>query len=136
MRMATPRPPAIKVNGHAALATVQIMSHKRRAAGAADVEIVLDWDNWSVSSDREQEALLDHELTHVELKTDNEGTVQRDDDDRPLLRIRKHDRQFGWFDAVTRRFGEASAEVRQCREMLDSQDFKQCYLFDLEEASK
>ena len=122
--------PALMSGGYPALATVQILGHKRRAAGDADIEITLDWENWSVSSNAEQMAILDHELTHIELKTDSNGRAKRDDGDRPLLKICKHDRQFGWFDVIAHRHGEASAEVRQCREMLDSSEFKQAYLFE------
>jgi hypothetical protein len=125
--------PALRVGGYPALTSVQIMTHKRRAAGAADIEITLDWDNWSVSSVAEQRALLDHDFTHIELQTDSNGNVKRHEDGRPLLRIRKHDQQFGWFDVVAFRHKEASTEVRECREMLDSVEFKQCYLFDCEE---
>jgi len=34
--------------------------------------------------------------------------------------MRKHDHQFGWFDAVAQRHGEASPEVRQARVLMES----------------
>ena len=32
---------------------------------------------------------------------------------RPKLKLKKHDRQFGWFDKIAERHGHASGEVRQ-----------------------
>jgi hypothetical protein len=39
---------------------------------------------------------------------------------RPKLLMRKHDHQFGWFDEVAQRHGEASPEVRQARVLMES----------------
>jgi hypothetical protein len=39
--------------------------------------------------------------------------------DRPKLAMRKHDHQFGWFDEVAQRHGEASPEVRQARVLME-----------------
>ena len=38
--------------------------------------------------------------------------MNRDDCERPKLKIRKHDHSHGWFDSVVRRHGEASPEWR------------------------
>jgi hypothetical protein len=46
--------------------------------------------------------------------------VVRDDLDRPKLRVRKHDHQFGWFDSIARRHGPASFEVQQYRKFNES----------------
>jgi hypothetical protein len=57
-------------------------------------------------SDAERLALLDHELTHVEVVYEV----------RPRkLRTRHHDRTYGWFDEVAQKHGEASQEVQQAR---------------------
>jgi hypothetical protein len=127
-----PTGPAIRVHGYAAVACIRILSYKDRVVRGFDAEITLDADHWEIASGAEQVAVIDHELTHLELVTNDVGVV-RDDAERPKLRCRKHDRHFGWFDIVARRHGEYSLEVRQAREMLDSRQFKQCYLFDLEE---
>jgi hypothetical protein len=129
-----PTGPAIRVGGYAALACIRILSYKDRIARNYDAELLVDSDHWDESSAEERGALLDHELTHLELVTDADGNVRRDDADRPKLRMRKHDRQFGWFDIVADRHHGDSVEVQQAREMLASPQFKQCYLFDLEEA--
>jgi len=123
--------PAITVAGYAATACIKIISYKDRVVRGHDAEITIDGNCWDVASEAERTAILDHELTHLELITDAAGSVKRDDAERPRLRMRKHDRHFGWFDVVAHRHGEASLEVRQARAMLDSQAFKQCYLFDV-----
>jgi hypothetical protein len=126
-----PTGPAIRVHGYAAAAFIRVLSYKDRVIRSFDAEMTLDADRWETSSDAEQTAIIDHELTHLELVTGDGGTVLRDDAERPKLRCRKHDRHFGWFDLVARRHGEDSLEVKQAREMLDSSTFKQCYLFDV-----
>ena len=64
-------------------------------------------------SQEEQKALLDHELEHFEVKRDKHGSFLYDDINRPLLSIRKHDRQHGSFDNIAKRHGTASGEVKQ-----------------------
>jgi len=123
---------AIMAGGYPALATVRIIPIKQRAAGFADAEIILDADNWEVSSERERRALIDHELHHLMLKVDEKGHAIRDDQGRPKFTMRKHDIQVGWFNLIANRHGEASVEVRQFREMMDSSEFKQCYFAGME----
>jgi hypothetical protein len=108
--------PSLKHQGYPANAIIKIIGLKDRTAGRKDAELLIDGDQWDLWSEDEQDALIDHELTHLELKTDAEGCVKRDDLDRPLLKIRKHDHQFGWFDCVARRHGEAAFEIRQWKE--------------------
>lgn len=104
---------AVKLHGYACKAVVRVLSLKDRTVGRGDVEIVIDGDNWDTWSEEERDALLDHELEHIELRVDNDGLVIRDDLERPKLRLRKHDHQFGWFDSIARRHGRASGEVAQ-----------------------
>lgn len=104
---------AVKLHGYTCKAVVRVLSLKDRTVGRGDVEVLIDGDNWPTWSDEEKDALLDHELEHVELRTDKDGVIIRDDLDRPKLRLRKHDHQFGWFDSIARRHGRASSEVQQ-----------------------
>ena len=97
-----------------------------------DAEIVLDGDRWDELSAEEQDAAIDHELTHLELVVDDSG-LRRDDLDRPNLRIRKHDHQFGWFDCVARRHGTASFEWRQYEQFTEV-SYKQLWLTGMEPA--
>jgi hypothetical protein len=91
-------PVPLRHHGYAALALVRICSLKDRVKGCSDAEIVLDGvkcDEWSTD---ELRAILDHELTHLDLCYDKKtGKLVRDDISRPKLKIRLHDRQFGWF---------------------------------------
>jgi hypothetical protein len=126
-----PTGPAVRVHGYAAAAFIRVLSYKDRVIRGFDAEMTLDADHWETASDAERIAVIDHELTHLELVTGDGGTVLRDNAERPKLRCRKHDRHFGWFDIVARRHGDHSLEVKQAREMLDSAQFTQCYLFDV-----
>lgn len=110
--------PAIKHGGYPAAAKVRIVSLKDRAKGNADVEIIIDEDEWETLSDARRNALIDHELEHVELvleetKDGSEAVVKRDDLGRPKLKMRLHDRHFGWFDVCAQRHGSDSVEALQ-----------------------
>lgn len=103
---------AVSHGGYAAYAKIRVIGLKDRAKGMGDAEIIIDGRRWDELSEETRDALIDHELEHLELKT-KLGTVQRDDLNRPILRLVKHDHQFGWFNAVVRRHGEHSIEWQQ-----------------------
>lgn len=120
---------AVKAHGYGALATVKITPVKDRVKGLADAEIVVDGDYCDTWTDTELQALLDHELTHLELVVDRKtGNICRDDHGRPKLAMRLHDRQMGWFDEVAQRWGDSAAEVQQCKQLLTDWEFCQLYL--------
>lgn len=127
-----PMGPAVSVNGYPCAGKIKVLSLKDRVATGCDAEMQLDSDVWDESSDEERAALVDHELTHLELRVDDKGNVKRDDIDRPKLRCRKHDAQHGWFFDVAQRHGEASFEVREARALLGSESWSQCFLPGLE----
>jgi hypothetical protein len=105
--------PALTHQGYPAQAVVKIIGLKERTDGRADAEICIDGENWPLLSEAEKNALIDHELEHLEPKYDKHGLLVRDDLDRPKLKIRKHDHQFGWFDSIVRRHGRAALEFMQ-----------------------
>lgn len=105
--------PALTHQGYPAQAVVKIIGLKERTDGRADAEICIDGENWPTLSDAQKDALIDHELEHLEPKYDKHGLLVRDDLNRPKLKIRKHDHQFGWFDAIVRRHGRAALEFLQ-----------------------
>lgn len=113
--------PAIKHQGYEAAGVAKITTLKDRAKGLGDAEIVVDGDRWPHWGEAKRRALLDHELQHLEL-VNIDGEDATDDLGRPLLKTRRHDHQFGWFDAVARRNGEASLEVEQARALMSSAD--------------
>jgi len=120
--------PALTSKGLQCLGKIRVLGLKDRVAGRGDAEMLLDGDQIDEWSDEELAAIIDHELTHLELQVADDGTVKRDDIDRPKLRIRPHDREYGWFDSVARRHPEHSVEVRQARQLLDEHDTRQLYL--------
>jgi hypothetical protein len=124
---AAPEACAVKQHGYRVAACIRINSYKLRVQGHGDAEITLDGDRWDEWSDDEKEAILDHELEHLDLKFDPDGLLLRDDLDRPRLKLRTHDHQFGWFDSIARRHGPASLEVQQARKFFD-EHFRQKWL--------
>lgn len=116
---------ALKHQGYNAAAVVRIINQKDRTMGRGDAEIVIEYDDWAGMDDDQRDALLDHELFHLRLAKDAEGGIKRDDLNRPLLKMRKHDHQFGWFVDVAVRHGRAAMEVRQAKRMFD--DYGQAY---------
>lgn len=106
--------------GYPALATVKKTSTRDRAAGLADAIIVVDRYAYSTMTGRQSDALLDHELYHLEPVLDETGTVAADAIGRPKLTMRLHDRQYGWFDKIAERHGDASIEVSQAKLLADT----------------
>lgn len=112
--------PALTHGGYKALAVVRKTNSKERAHGRGDAEIVMDRDHYEGMDPAERDALLDHELYHLVPKLDKKtGTYKRDEHGRPKFGMRKHDRQFGWFDAIAARHGKNSAEVQQANWIKD-----------------
>ncbi len=97
--------PAIKVNRVQAIGCIRITGLKERVADRGDAEMLLDGDALADTKPETLEAVIDHELTHLELVEDDKGHIKADGHGRPRLAIRNHDHQFGWFDSVARRHG-------------------------------
>lgn len=112
--------PVLKHQGYPAGAVVRIAPLRDRAMGCLDVSIIIDRANWLTLSAVQRDALIDHELTHLTRATDEDGFSLADSLDRPKLKMRAHDHQFGWFDEIAARHKEASCEVRQARRLLDA----------------
>jgi len=110
---------AITVRGRRALGQCKKISLKDRSVGRGDAEIVLDGDHWKEVGDAERKAILDHELTHIEVKEDERGHLV-DDLGRPVLKLRIHDVEFGWFNNVAARHGIHSCERIQAKQIIDA----------------
>jgi hypothetical protein len=110
---------AVKLHGYPCAAVVKITPYQQRVMGVADAIITIDAATWHGLSDAEREALIDHELHHLEVQRDKEGAVKSDDQGRPKLRMRLHDVQAGWFLDVVRRHKESSLEIKQARQVWD-----------------
>lgn len=110
-------PALTRTGGWPALAKVRIVSLRDRVSGGADAQILLDGDQWDSNSPDRQDAILDHELTHVELQRDDDGFVKSDDCGRPKLRIRLHDWELGGFDSIVERYGQDAVEAEAARRL-------------------
>jgi Putative phage metallopeptidase len=110
---------AIMHHGYPALGLCRIVSLKDRAKGMADVEIQLDHRAWTGMTKEQKAALLDHELNHVIIVRGDENEILTDDLNRPKVKMRKHDFQFGWFTAIADRHGMNSPEVTQAKILWD-----------------
>lgn len=110
---------AIIHQGYPVHGLTRIINLKDRTKGHGDAEIILDFDWWKEASVAQREALLDHELTHICVKTSRTGTVKTDDLGRPKLSILKHDVQVGWFMSVALRNGDDSLERIQAKKITD-----------------
>ena len=110
--------PAIKVRGCEAAGCIRITGLAERTMGIGDAVMTLDGERLDSWSSRRLQAVIDHELRHLVLsKSKKTGAVQRDDPDRPKLKIRMHDVEFGWFARTAELYGDDSYEVAQVREI-------------------
>ncbi len=127
-----PNAPALTYGGYPALGITRVVSHRDRVKGCADASIEMDGHWWEEASVEERKALVDHELCHLEVAyEDLEYQIPKQDlGGRPKLRIRKHDRQYGWFDEIAERWGTASQEHQQARQMVEAR-VRQVYQLDL-----
>ena len=114
-----PVAPALSSGGYPALGIARIVCDRHRALGYGDAEISLDGDWWIEATDEQRAALLDHELHHVAVQTDKAGNFKFDYLGRPVLRMRKHDQQMGWFNVIAMRHGPDSLERMQAKTILD-----------------
>lgn len=105
--------------GYPAAAVVRIIPLKDRSMDRGDAEIVIDAEGYEGMDDPQRDALLDHELYHLVLAKDKDMKVKLDDLGRPMLRMRKHDHQVGWFREIAVRHGRNSMECRQAKLIYD-----------------
>lgn len=108
-----PEPPMM-VRGHQALAKISITSDDDRLLGIADAKLVIDAVyGWDRQTEARRQAIIDHELTHLELVRDKDDQIKVDDHGRPKLKIRHHDWELTGFAEVCERHGEAAIEARE-----------------------
>ncbi len=116
--------PAVKLHGCAALAIVQAVSAKRRPHCELDAEITIDAGEWAQLSPQQQDALIDHEISHLRRKEHSEKKLAKmrkenpdspawktDNLGRPVLGTVPADMTPGdAFAAVIARHGHAAVE--------------------------
>ena len=111
---------ALRKNGCKALGIARKIPLKDRALGRGDAEIAIDGNWWDFATREEQRALLDHELHHFAIKLDKSKRPMFDDLGRPVITLRPHDFEFGWFKVIAERHGIASQERAQAKVMMDN----------------
>ncbi|MEM6750858.1 MAG: putative metallopeptidase [Planctomycetota bacterium] len=117
--------PAISVGGYQAAGCIRKTSLKERAYGNADAQMLLDGDRWNDWTESRQAALIDHEITHLEVQwevfpDDGEpGIPKRDDLNRPKLNLRLHNLVAGGFIETVKRYGRSSFDVQHFRDIFD-----------------
>lgn len=111
---------ALKLHGYPQSAIIKITPYVQRVLGVEDVVITVDGPNWERATEDEQIALLDHELTHLELCFDDAGNFNSDDAGRPKFRMRLHDFQVGGFVAIMDRHGLDAPETKVVREAVET----------------
>lgn len=104
---------ALTKGGMRCLGLTRKLPFKDRTMGRGDAEVCLDGDWWKEASEDEQAGLLDHELHHIVV------TGKRDNLGRPLIKLRKHDIEVGWFLAIAQRHGAVSQERIQAKRIVD-----------------
>ena len=109
---------SLRLGGYPCLGIARIIKYKDRVMGRGDVEVSIDGDWWAKATEAERRALLDHELHHFEIKMKGDR-ILKDDEGRPLVGMRKHDFDFGWFEIIAARHGLHSQEVQQARRMME-----------------
>jgi hypothetical protein len=98
--------PAIEARGQKALACIKVTNLKDRAAGLADAVLMIDGDDCGEWDDEKWDAIVDHELMHLDLQDST------DDLGRPKIKTRHHDYEVGGFWGVGERHKQASVEVQ------------------------
>ena len=114
------KPPALMHHGQPALGLASKFKLQDRVHGKPDCRVTIDADWWDTAPEEQRRGLLFHELYHFEPKMDDTGLVaELDDAHRPKVNLKKHDYQVGWFYAAARRFGGASQECIQFKQLVD-----------------
>lgn len=109
--------PAVMLRGRSCYAVVRIVNLRDRCKGMGDAEITIDAESWKDMDHAQRDALIDHELQHLQRARSSKGGLQFDDLGRPKLKMRLHDVEFGWFLCVAERHQDASIERQQATEL-------------------
>jgi len=95
--------PPLKRDGYPVLIKAKKTSLKDRAAGRADVELLIDAERWGELSHEEKLAAIDEALERFKVARDDQGHPKSDDLGRPRLTVRPFDVELGFVLAACRR---------------------------------
>ncbi len=110
--------PAIQVHGSPAAAKISRVPLKRRLFMPLDVVIEVDQSVWDELSDPQQQALFDHELSHVVVKKKRNDLIDFDADERPKLMLVPDDWVLSGFRDVVERWGADALEAQAISNLL------------------
>jgi len=107
------------VDGRLVLGKCKKASDLDRELAAFDFVILLNKDFWQDArvTERQREALLDHELSHAAVKHDKDGEPVVDEKDRQVFRVRKHDLEE--FAGVVERHGLYKRDLERFAASID-----------------
>lgn len=123
--------PALTLAGCTVAAKIKLCSARDRVLTGSDVILETAADIWGVLNERQQEALLAHELEHLVLRMDKDGKTPLRDQftGRVKLNMRPDDYLLTGFYDVAKEYGRDSMEVGRLAYMLHNSGIKQ-YVFD------
>lgn len=117
--------PCLKLHGYGAAAIVKITPLKQRVMGIADATITIDRIVWNGLNSNQRDALIDHEIEHLELvkkevsdelSGETREIVATDDHGRPKLKIRLHDWNLQGFQSIAERHKANALEIVALKE--------------------
>lgn len=103
--------PSLKLHGYPAAGIVGVIDPKSRVLGLGDALIRIATEVWTRLDHKSQEALLDHELRHLDVQFDDDGKVKTDYAGRPVLGMRHHDWHLSGFAETVRLYGAAALDA-------------------------
>jgi len=96
-------------DGQVVLGMCRKASDLDRELHGHDFVILLNREYWPSFTAEQQTAIIDHELSHADVKKGDDGQVQRDDSGRIVYRTRRHDLEE--FRGVVERHGLYRADL-------------------------
>lgn len=118
-----PTGPAITKGGNPVAAQIRKTIAKQRLhmVEKRDALIEIDADQWAVMEDDHRLALLDHELTHIEIRRDENLAPVITDDLRPALKLKPDDFALTGFFEVIKRHRRAALEYQSVKSVVFDQ---------------
>lgn len=111
--------PALTAFGVAAAAKIRVANPRERVLCECDVILQIDADGWSDLTEAQKRSLLDHELTHIQVKRDKNGLTKRRDDGSAVFESIPDDYCINGFFAVMQRHKSDSMEALGLRRLAE-----------------
>jgi hypothetical protein len=102
--------PCLRLRGAACLAYIRTIRVQQKIYLEYDAEIMVDNFHWRDMLEPRRKAVLDHELTHLEICKNKQGQPKLDDQGRAKIRLKPDDYTLTGFYQNVRRHGSNSPE--------------------------